>query len=317
MKIYLRVLADQGYCVANLWSKHIKEQIIETVKDACDESDGCIGDEHFFPTFWQQDIHARRITAGYPSKSNEWLTMPYYTLSFVWEKADFDFEDDYYWLCDNAKLPYDFTCQPRINNLYTPDVYIGSYVKGQEEPLTLPGLLFNDEEPEAGEILADCMFVELKRKSNFDDTISQDFIDKHFHKGKVTLVYSRPAQGKTQFASSLTTYLNKKKEKAILYYLEPNNLKEVEDIVDEVTKKHIDYVVIDYLQLMRTKSETKDKKDDALNLIIKKLIDLAEQTGTTIIVMSQLERFESLEYFSYIEDVYSKLSVTSLEQLVY
>ena len=84
-----------------------------------------------------------------------------------------------------------------------------------------------------------------------------------------------------------------------------------------MTKKHIDYVVIDYLQLMRTKSETKDKKDDALNLIIKKLIDLAEQTGTTIIVMSQLERFESLEYFSYIEDVYSKLSVTSLEQLVY
>ena len=134
MKIYLRVLADQGYCVANLWSKHIKEQIIETVKDACDESDGCIGDEHFFPSFWQQDIHARHITAGYPSKSNEWLTMPYYTLSFVWEKADFDFEDDYYWLCDNAKLPYDFTCQPRISNLYTPDVYIGSYVKGQEEP---------------------------------------------------------------------------------------------------------------------------------------------------------------------------------------
>lgn len=316
MKIYLRVLADQGYCVANLWSKHIKEQIIETVNSACDESDGCIGDEHFFPTFWQQDIHARRINAGYPSKSIEWLTMPYYTLSFVWEKADFDFEDDYYWLCDNAKLPYDFTCQPRISNLYTPDVYIGSYVKGQEEPLTLPGLLFSDEEPEAGEILADSMFVELKRKSNFDDTISQDFIDKHFRKGKVTLVYGRPAQGKTQFASSLTTYLNKEKEKAILYYLEPNNLKKVEDIVDEVSKKHIDYVVIDYLQLMRTNSETKDK-DDSLNQIIKKLIDLAEQTGTTIIVMSQLGRFESLDYFSYIEDVYSKLSVTSLEQLVY
>ena len=38
-----------------------------------------------------------------------------YVLSFVWEKADFDFEDDYYQLCDEAKLPYDFTYQPRIN----------------------------------------------------------------------------------------------------------------------------------------------------------------------------------------------------------
>lgn len=31
MKIYLRVHKDQGYHVAHLWSKHIKEQIIETV----------------------------------------------------------------------------------------------------------------------------------------------------------------------------------------------------------------------------------------------------------------------------------------------
>ena len=39
--------------------------------------------------------------------------------------------DDYYQLCDEAKLPYDFTLQPRINKFYTDDVYIGSYVKGQ------------------------------------------------------------------------------------------------------------------------------------------------------------------------------------------
>ena len=86
-----------------------------------------------------------------------------YALSFVWEKADFDFEDDYYWLCDNAKLPYDFTCQPRINDQYTDDVYIGSYVKGQTEPLTLPGLLFDPEYEEDGEVLADNMFVNSKR----------------------------------------------------------------------------------------------------------------------------------------------------------
>ena len=64
-------------------------------------------------------------------KCNERINPPMYSLSFVWEKADFDDYDDYYQLCDEAKLPYDFTLQPRINKFYTDDVYIGSYVKGQ------------------------------------------------------------------------------------------------------------------------------------------------------------------------------------------
>lgn len=42
-------------------------------------------------------------------------------------------------------------------------LYIGSYIKGQEEPLTLPGLLFDPEYAEDGEVLADSMFVELKK----------------------------------------------------------------------------------------------------------------------------------------------------------
>lgn len=33
MKIYLKVKKDNAYCVASLWSKHIKEQILETVKE--------------------------------------------------------------------------------------------------------------------------------------------------------------------------------------------------------------------------------------------------------------------------------------------
>lgn len=162
MKIYLRVHKEQGWHVCHFWTKYIKEQIIETVKWMCDDSDGYKGDPDFFPTFWQQDIHTRRINVGVPPKHQSYLMNPMYVLSFIWEKEDFDFEDDYYWLCDNAGLPYDFTCQPRINNLYTDDVYIGSYVKGQIEPLTLPGLLFDPEAEEGEEILADCMFVELK-----------------------------------------------------------------------------------------------------------------------------------------------------------
>ena len=163
MKIYLRAYKDYAYNVCSFWSQYIKEQIIETVNSVCGDYNGFIYERGFFPTFWQQDIHARRINVGVPPKYNEWLDIPMYTLSFVWEKADFDDYDDYYQLCDEAKLPYDFTLQPRINKFYTDDVYIGSYVKGQTEPLTLPGLLFDDEELDNGEVLADCMFVELKK----------------------------------------------------------------------------------------------------------------------------------------------------------
>ena len=163
MKIYLRVHKDQGQNVVNLWSKQIKEQIIETVNTLCDDSKGYTGESDYFPTFWQEDIHARRINVGCPSNRKVWIVSSMYVLSFVWEKADFDFEDDYYWLCDEAKLPYDFTCQPRISEEYTDDVYIGSYVKGQEEMLTLPGLLFDPEYGEDGEVLSDSMFVELKK----------------------------------------------------------------------------------------------------------------------------------------------------------
>lgn len=165
MKIYLRVYKDYGLKVIHLWSEHIKEQIIETINLVCDDYDGCIGDSDFFPTFWQQDIHARRINVGVPPKCNNWIVPPMYSLSFVWEKADFGFEDDYYQLCDEAKLPYDFILHPRINEFYTDDVYIGSYVKGQTEPLTLPGLLFDPEAEDDGETLADSMFVELKKDS--------------------------------------------------------------------------------------------------------------------------------------------------------
>ena len=33
MKIYLKVKKDNAYCVASLWSKFIKEQILETVEE--------------------------------------------------------------------------------------------------------------------------------------------------------------------------------------------------------------------------------------------------------------------------------------------
>ena len=59
MKIYLRVHKDYAQYVVHLWSKHIKEQIIETVNAMCDYSEGYIGYGDYFPTFWQEDIHCR------------------------------------------------------------------------------------------------------------------------------------------------------------------------------------------------------------------------------------------------------------------
>lgn len=164
MKIYLRSYKDLGLNACHPWSKHIKEQIIETVNAICDESSLYLGNRAFFPTFWQKDIHSRRINVGRPIKSNGWLVVPMYELSFVWEKEDFGSEDDYHQMCDDAGLPYDFTCHPRINEGYTEDVYIGSYRKRQTEPITLPGLLFDPEYTGEGEVLAENMFVELKKE---------------------------------------------------------------------------------------------------------------------------------------------------------
>ena len=84
MKIYLRVHKDHAQHVVHLWSKHIKEQIIETVNAMCDDSEGYVGDGDYFPTFWQEDIHARRINVGCPSNRKGWLVSSMYVLSFVW-----------------------------------------------------------------------------------------------------------------------------------------------------------------------------------------------------------------------------------------
>lgn len=76
MKIYLRIHKDLGQYVVHLWSKHIKEQIIETVNAMCDYSEGYIGYGDYFPTFWQEDIHARCINVGRPSSRKDGSFLP-------------------------------------------------------------------------------------------------------------------------------------------------------------------------------------------------------------------------------------------------
>ena len=156
MKIYLKVKKDNAYRVDSLWSKHIKEQILETVKEV---SQNWMFDPKLYPMFYQEDTHSHFVEANNERFFFEWLM---YELCFVWELNDFEgYEDEY---SDFARERDVFLDKDKVepSKEY---VYIGSYIYGQEEPLTLPGLVFDPEYAEDdGEVLAECMFT-----SDFED----------------------------------------------------------------------------------------------------------------------------------------------------
>ena len=155
MRIYLKVKKDNAYHVTSLWSKHIKEQILETVEGA---SHLWMWESEIYPIFYQEDTHSHFVTVN---KERFFLECLMYELCFVWELNDFEgYEDEYFDLaskrnvflgCHKVEPPKEY-------------VYIGSYIHGQEEPLTLPGLVFDPEYAEDGEVLAECMFT-----SDFED----------------------------------------------------------------------------------------------------------------------------------------------------
>lgn len=155
MRIYLKVKKDNAYHVTSLWSKHIKEQILETVEGA---SHLWMWESEIYPIFYQEDTHSHFVTVN---KERFFFECLMYELCFVWELNDFEgYEDEYFDLasernvflgCHKVEPPKEY-------------VYIGSYIHGQEEPLTLPGLVFNPEYAEDGEVLAECMFT-----SDFED----------------------------------------------------------------------------------------------------------------------------------------------------
>ena len=156
MKIYLKVKKDNAYCVASLWSKHIKEQILETVEEV---SQNWMFEPKLYPMFYQEDTHSHFVEANNERFFFEWLM---YELCFVWELNDFEgYEDEY---SDFARERDVFLDKDKVEppKEY---VYIGSYIYEQEEPLTLPGLVFDPEYAEDdGEVLAECMFT-----SDFED----------------------------------------------------------------------------------------------------------------------------------------------------
>ena len=155
MKIYLKVKKDNAYHVDSLWSKHIKEQILETVEEV---SKNWMFEPKLYPMFYQEDTHSHFVEANNERFFFECLM---YELCFVWELNDFEGYDDEY--SDFARERDVFLDKDKVepSKEY---VYIGSYIYGQEEPLTLPGLVFDPEYAEDGEVLAECMFT-----SDFED----------------------------------------------------------------------------------------------------------------------------------------------------
>lgn len=150
MKIYLKVKKDYAYQVTSLWSKFIKEQILETVKEV---SLNWMFEPKLYPMFYQEDTHSHFVEANNERFFFECLM---YELCFVWELNDFEGYDDEY--SDFARERDVFLDKDKVepSKEY---VYIGSYIYGQEEPLTLPGLVFDPEYAEDGEVLAECMFT--------------------------------------------------------------------------------------------------------------------------------------------------------------
>ena len=61
MKIYLKVKKDYAYQVTSLWSKFIKEQILETVKEV---SQNWMFEPKLYPMFYQEDTHSHFVEAN-------------------------------------------------------------------------------------------------------------------------------------------------------------------------------------------------------------------------------------------------------------
>lgn len=178
MKIYIKV---DPYFKIDIypWRENIEEHIKETTSLISEEYKISIWEFFYtkeqcpyFPSFIQEDIHARYIRCG-AHHYYFGCTGPYYHLLFVWEPADFivpnddifdeddydeaqalaDAEGEYNDVCRKLGLPNDY-------ELKIPDgfVYIGSYVDEQDEPLSLPGLKF-EEDDDGTQFLAPCMFT--------------------------------------------------------------------------------------------------------------------------------------------------------------
>lgn len=147
---------------------------------------------------------------------------------------------------------------------------------------------------------------------------TKEFILSNFPKGKLTIVASRPAMGKTSFGISLASTLAQADKQVIYFSLEYDEIhlaKRLSQQVGEKTAKAIgeriyvcdtpkakvsyirselerycyNFVIIDYLQLMDAEC-SQQIRDNELDEILTDLKDLATEKDLPFVVLSQLCR---------------------------
>ena len=162
--------------------------------------------------------------------------------------------------------------------------------------------------------------------------ITQDFIEQNFPKGKLTLIGGRPSMGKTSLLTSLALNLALVDKYSIYLSLEMNNAMLVNRIKslcetcykDSVDKIYIDdtprmklsqirntldslcvdYVFIDYIQLIETDSDLQCRYEE-LNYIVQELKSMANDFNLPIIASTQIRRrIGNTEIRPNIDDIY-------------
>lgn len=145
--------------------------------------------------------------------------------------------------------------------------------------------------------------------------ITQEFIEQNFPKGRLTLVGGRPAMGKTSFVTSLALSLAREDKYSLIFSLEMsdkmlasrisqiyessykdcfdkvyvddtprNKLNIIRNLVETLS---VDYVFIDYIQLIETEIQGRDTE---LNYIVKELKSMANEFDLPIIATAALEK---------------------------
>ena len=185
MKIYISIDPD-SQDVLYPWKQCVYEQVEETVSAMSPLAENDVVPP--FPSFSQDDTHSHYVTTV--DNHRYFFEMLFYKLFFVYEPEDFAVvmneeewkgskdtyhptyqeyvklayavgEKEYNKMC--ARVGMDKECAVKPSREY---VYIGSYRANQTEPMSLPGLVFDTDWPDAASPLDDCMYPPRNDEEN-------------------------------------------------------------------------------------------------------------------------------------------------------
>ena len=164
--------------------------------------------------------------------------------------------------------------------------------------------------------------------------LSKEFIQTNFPKGKVTLLAGRPSMGKTSFAVSLALSLVEQGLAPMYFSLEMSDEQltkhmkmlmgeetydqihgsvlvddtpraNIEYIRHEVERFTIDFVIVDYVQLVYVEQEELSSKAE-LQKIMQGLKEMAQESNLPVVVLCQLNRLVPMDE-QYIPGQYVRL----------